>query len=207
MQSCYEVTRNPREKGAFFRSSFMGIMRSKQQTTSATSKEEKKKNPSMGRRISLKSLKQEYKLEPSRSFIVRFAGKIETSNPGGENVDECLHKLYKKVRDNLNGLPRVCLEISCADVKIRWMKAGTDNHEEIEVPFSRISFVVADKKHQLFAFNDFVSQKPRKVECYAFICNESEKSDVVANALSEAFKSVHDRPRRRSSLSEKEGGN
>ena len=184
----------------------MGVMRSKQQKSSATPKAEKKKTCNMVRRISLKSLKQEYDLEPSRSFIVRFAGKRETSNPGGENIDDCLRKLYREVRDTVNALPRVCLEISSSDVKIRWVQ-GAEDQEQIEVPFGRISFVVADKKHQLFAFNDFVSQKPRKVECYAFICNESEKSDVVANALSEAFKSVQERPRRGSRLSPKEDGN
>lgn len=184
----------------------MGAMRSKQRTSSPTPKEEKKRNHNMVKRISLKSLKQEYELEPSRSFIVRFAGKTETADPGGDNIDECLQKLYKKVRDNLNSLPRVCLEISSCDVNIRWLQAEAEDHGDVKVPFTRISFVVADKKHQLFAFNDFVSQKPRKVECYAFICNESEKSDVVANALSEAFKSVHERPRRESSLSAKEGG-
>ena len=181
----------------------MGVMRSKQQKSSIKSNEQRAK-PSMVKRISLKSLKQEYALEPSRSFIVRFAGKAERTNPGGENIDECLKKLYKKVQDNLNGLPRVCLEITSTDVKIRWIQTETEDREDVEVPFNRVSFVVADKKHQLFAFNDFVSQKPRKVECYAFICNESEKSDVVANALSEAFKDAHGRPRRASSLQTKE---
>lgn len=184
----------------------MGVIRSKQQTSSATAKDDKKRNHNMVKRISLKSFKQEYELEPTRSFIVRFAGKTETSNPRGENIEECLKKLYKKVRDDLNGLARVCFEISSTGVKIRWIQAETDC-EEIEVPFSRISFVVADKKHQLFAFNDFVSQKPRRVECYAFICNETEKSDVVANALSEAFKDVHKRPRRGSSSYANEGEN
>lgn len=184
----------------------MGVMRSKERKSSTTSKEQKPKRD-MVKRISLKSLKQEYELEPARSFIVRFAGKAERTSPGGENIDECLKKLYKKVRDNLNDLPKVCLEISSTDVKIRWIQTGLQGHEDIEVPFNRVSFVVADKKHQLFAFNDFVSQKPRKVECYAFICNESEKSDVVANAFSEAFKSGHERPGRRSSLQAKESGN
>lgn len=182
----------------------MGVMRSKQQKSSPTSKTEKKKTYNMVRKISLKSLKQEYDLEPSRSFIVRFAGKTETTTPGGENIDDCLRKLYREVRDTVNALPRVCLEISSSDVKIRWVQCGAEHEEEIEVPFGRISFVIADKKHQLFAFNDFVSQKPRKVECYAFICNESEKSDVVTNALSEAFKNVHERPRRGLRLSAKE---
>lgn len=184
----------------------MGIMRSKQQKSSIASTEGKKKKLDMGRRITLKSLKQEYELEPARSFIVRFAGKIQTLNPGGENIDKSLRNVYKKVRGNLSCLPRVCLEISSCDIKIRWVKVEADAQEEIEIPFGRISFVVADRKHQLFAFNDFVSQKPRKVDCYAFICNEAEKSDVVANALSEAFKNVQERPRRGSSLSAKEGG-
>lgn len=187
----------------------MGVMRSKERKSSPTSNEQRHKHDMVNcKRISLKSLKQEYELEPARSFIVRFAGKVERTNPGGENIDECLKKLYKKVRDDLNGLPRVCLEITSADVKIRWMQTGAEDHEDVEVPFHRVSFVVADKKHQLFAFNDFISQKPRKVECYAFICNESEKSDVVANALSEAFKAAHERPLRRSSqLQAKESGN
>lgn len=183
----------------------MGVMRSKEQKSSTTSKEQRPKH-NMVKRVSLKSLKQEYELEPSRSFIVRFAGKAERSNPGGENIDECLKKLYKKVRDDLSGLPKVCLEISSSEVKIRWIHTG-EGHEDIVVPFARVSFVVADKKHQLFAFNDFVSQKPRKVECFAFICNESEKSDVVANAFSEAFKSARERPGRRSSLQAKGSGN
>ena len=177
----------------------MGVIRSKQRTTKDC-EEYREGNHAMVKRLSLKSLKQEYELEPSRSFIIRFAGKTETSKPRGENMDKCLKKLYKEVSDNLSSLPRVCLEISSTDVKIRWLQVAGDQ-EDIEVPFSRISFVVADKKHQLFAFNDFVSQKPKKAECYAFICNESEKSDVIANALSEAFKSVHQRPRRGSTLS------
>lgn len=184
----------------------MGVMRSKERKSSATSKEQRPKRD-MVKRVSLRSLKQEYELEPARSFIVRFAGKAERTSPGGEKIDECLKKLYKKVQDNLNDLPRVCLEISSTDVKIRWLHTGADCHEEVEVPFARVSFVVADKKHQLFAFNDFVSQKPRRVDCYAFICNESEKSDVVANAFSEAFKSAHERPGRRTSLQTKESGN
>ena len=184
----------------------MGVMRSKERKSSTTPKEQRTKRI-MVKRVSLKSLKQEYELEPARSFIVRFAGKAERTNPGGENIDECLKKLYKEVRDNLDALPRVCLEITCTDVKIRWIQTGTEGHQVLEVPFTRVSFVVADKKHQLFAFNDFVSQKPRKVECYAFICNESEKSDVVANAFSEAFKSAHQRPGRRSSSQTKESSN
>lgn len=184
----------------------MGVMRSRERKSSATSNDHRQKH-NMVKRLSLRSLKQEYELEPARSFIVRFAGKVERTSPGGDNIDECLKKLYKKVRDNLNGLPRVCIEISSTDVKIRWIHTGTEGHEEIQVPFNRVSFVVADKKHQLFAFNDFVSQKPRKVECYAFICNESEKSDVVVNAFSEAFKSAHERPGRRTSLQAKVSGN
>ena len=183
----------------------MGVIRSKQRTTKDC-EGYRKGNHAMVKRLSLKSLKQEYELEPSRGFIVRFAGKTETSKPGGENMDKCLKELYKEVSDNLSSLPRVCLEISSTDVKIRWLQVAGDQ-EDIEVPLSRISFVAADKKHQLFAFNDFVSQKPKKAECYAFICNESEKSDVVANALSKAFKSVHQRPGRGSTLSAKEGGN
>ena len=180
----------------------MGVMKSKQQETD-TKLTKKKTERNMVTRISLKSLRQEYELKPSRSFIVRFAGKAERKNPSGENIDECLKKLYKKVQDNINGLPRVCLEINSADVKIRWIQSETEHQEEIIVPFTRVSFVVADKKHQLFAFNDFVSQKPKKVECYAFICTESEKSDVVANAFSEAFKEVQERPRRGSGLDAK----
>ena len=176
----------------------MGIMRSKQLRSS------EEENQNKGRRISLRSIKQEYELEPSQSFIVRFAGKIETSNPGGENIDDSLRKLYKEVQ-SVYSLPRVCLEISSNDLIIRRIQAGLEaNQEEIIVPFGRISFVAADKKHQLFAFNDLVSQKPRKVECYAFICNESEKSDVVVSALSKAFHGVNERPRRRSSMSTKE---
>lgn len=170
----------------------MGVMRSRERKFGTTPNEHGQKNH-MVKRLSLKSLKQEYELEPARSFIVRFAGKVERTSPGGEKMDECLKRLYKKVRDDINGLPRVCIEISSTDVKIRWIQTGTESHEEIAVPLHRVSFVVADKKHQLFAFNDFVSQKPRKVECYAFICNESEKSNVVANAFSEAFKSAHGR--------------
>lgn len=173
----------------------MGVMKSKQQNSETKSNEEKTKR-NMVKRLSLKSFRKEYELKPFRSFIVRFAGKVERKNPGGENIDECLKKLYRKVQDNINGLPRVCMEISSADVKIRWIQGESEDQEEIEVPFTRVSFIVADKKHQLFAFNDFVSQKPKKVECYAFICTESEKSDVVANAFSEAFKEVHERPRR-----------
>ena len=175
----------------------MGVMRSRERKSTATPNDHRQNN--MVKRLSLKSLKQEYELKPARSFIVRFAGKVERTSPGGEKIDECLKKLYKKVRDDLDGLPRVCIEISTSDVKIRWMHTGTEGHKEIAVPFNRVSFVVADKKHQLFAFNDFVSQKPRKVECYAFICNESEKSDLVANAFSEAFKSAHARPERKAS--------
>lgn len=172
----------------------MGIMRSKQLKSSEKGKQNR------GRRISLRSLKQEYELCPSRSFIVRFAGRMETSTPGGENIDDCLLKLYKKVH-NVNSLPRVCLEISSSDLIIRKLQLEPDvSQEEILIPVGRISFVVADKKHQLFAFNDLVSQKPRRIECYAFICNESEKSDVVANALSEAFRGVHERSRGESSL-------
>ena len=170
----------------------MGVMRSRERKFGTTPNEDGQKKHTV-KRFSLKSLKQEYELEPARSFIVRFAGKVERTSPGGEKMDECLKKLYKKVRDDINGLPRVCIEISSTDVKIRWIQTGIEGHEEMVVPFHRVSFVVADKKHQLFAFNDFVSQKPRKVECYAFICSESEKSDVVANAFSETFKSAHGR--------------
>lgn len=184
----------------------MGVMRSRERKSSTTPNAQRQSN--MVKRLSLKSLKQEYDLEPARSFIVRFAGKVERTSPGGDKIDESLKKLYKKVRDDLNGLPRVCVEISTTAVKIRWMHTGREGQEEIEVPFNRVSFVVADQKHQLFAFNDFVSQKPRKVDCYAFICNESEKSDVIANAFSEAFKSVHGgRSGSRGSLQRKESGN
>ena len=176
-------------------------MRSRERKSSTTPNAHRQNN--MVKRLSLKSLKQEYELEPTRSFIVRFAGKVERTCPGGEKIDECLKNLYEKVRDDLNGLPRVCVEISTTAVKIRWMYTGREGQEEIEVPFNRVSFVVADKKHQLFAFNDFVSQKPRKVDCYAFICNESEKSDVIANAFSEAFKSVHGRSGGRASYNGK----
>lgn len=176
----------------------MGIMRSKQLKSSEKGKQNR------GRKISLRSLKQEYELYPSRSFIVRFAGRMETSTPGRENIDDCLLKLYKKVH-NVNSLPRVCLEISSSDLIIRKLQLEPEvGQEEILIPFGRISFVVADKKHQLFAFNDLISQKPRKIECYAFICNESEKSDVVANALSEAFRGVHERSRGESSLVSKQ---
>ena len=185
----------------------MGVMRSRERKSSTTPNAHRQNN--MVKRLSLKSVKQEYELEPARSFIVRFAGRVERTSPGGEKIDECLKKLYKKVRDDLDGLPRVCIEISTTDVKIRWKHTAAEGQEleDIEVPFNRVSFVVADKKHQLFAFNDFVSQKPRKVDCYAFICNESEKSDVVANAFSEAFKSAHGRPGRRESSQAKDNSN
>lgn len=45
---------------------------------------------------------------------------------GGDKIDECFKKLYKKVCDDLNGLFWVCVEIFIMVVKIWWMYIGRE---------------------------------------------------------------------------------
>ena len=131
--------------------------------------------------------KGKYDLEPSQTFIVRYIGKLERPTPGGENINECLKDFYEQHRHEEKSLPRVCLSISPKEIVIRETNNVKPEMVEIIVPMNRISYVAADRKHQLFAFNDHVSQRPRRVECHAFLCNVSENSNTLVEALSNAF--------------------
>ena len=141
----------------------------------------------MLKRFGLGGEKKKYDLEPSRSFIVRYIGKVERSTPGGEQMDECLKEFYEQHKHEEKSLPRVCLSISPQEILIRETNNVKPETVNVIVPMNRISYVVADRKHQLFAFSDHVSQRPRRVDCHAFLCNVSENSNTVVEALSSAF--------------------
>lgn len=176
----------------------MGTVHAKGTRNEAQNQEGGRKEP---RRLSLKSAKQEYNVESTNSFIVRYAGKTERKRPGGEGIDICLREVYSKARKKVKESPRVCLSITSRELVIREL-ADTEKNETL-IPFSRISFVVADKKNQLFAFNDFVSQRPRRIECHVFICNDTESSETIAAALQGAFGTHYSGSNRKMSRTEK----
>lgn len=139
-------------------------------------------------RLSFKSEQKSYEIEPSKTFIVQSIGTAERTNPGEEGMEECLKSLYSKAIRKKDVLLKVKIAISPESVTMKGLGGQLIGEEdEVIVPISRISFVVADKKHQLFAFNDHVSNKPRKIISYAFICNDSESSATIAATLSTAF--------------------
>jgi hypothetical protein len=139
-------------------------------------------------RLSFKSEQKSYEIEPTKTFIVQSIGMAERPNPGEEGMEECLKSLYQKAIRIKDMLLKVKISISSESVIMRGLGGELiEDEEEVVVPISRISYVVADKKHQLFAFNDHVSNKPRKVISYAFICNDAESSATIAATLSNAF--------------------
>ena len=141
----------------------------------------------MLKRFGLGGEKGKYDVEPSKTFIVRYIGKVERSTPGGENMDRCLKEFYEQHKDEEKSLPRVYLSISPQEIIIRETNNVNNEMVDVIVPMNRISYVAADRKHQLFAFSDHVSQRPRRVDCHAFLCNVSETSNTVVEALSNAF--------------------
>ena len=139
-------------------------------------------------RLSFKSEQKSYQIEPTKTFIVQSIGTAERKNPGEEGMDECLKSLYSKAIPKKDTLLKVKMAISPENVTMEGLGGRLiEEQDEVIVPISRISFVVADKKHQLFAFNDHVSNKPRKIITYAFICNDAESSATIAATLSTAF--------------------
>lgn len=150
-------------------------------------------------RLSFKSQPKSYEIEPTKTFIVQSIGTVERTNPGEEGLDECLKSLYSSAIET-DDLLRVKISISSNSVAMRGFggKLFEDQQEtEVVVPFSRITYVVADRKHQLFAFNDQVSNKPRKVISYAFVCSDAESSATIAATLSSAFQEKIGRRRSR----------
>lgn len=141
-------------------------------------------------RLSLKSEQKSYEIEPTKTFIVQSIGTVERTQPGNEGLTECLKTLYNTARRTDRDLLKVKICISGNSVFMRGLggKLIEDQaDDEIVVPFSRITYVVADRKHQLLAFNDQVCNKPRKVLSYAFICSDAESSATIAATLSTAF--------------------
>jgi len=152
------------------------------------------------RRLSSKSEQKSYEIEPTKTFIVQAIGTVERTNPGDEGLDECLKSLYRTAIRMKDDLLKVKISISSDSVAMRGLGGKLiEEEDEIIVPFSRITFVVADRKHQLFAFNDQVSNKPRKIISYAFICNDAESSATIAATLSAAFQEKLGRRRSRKS--------
>lgn len=152
-------------------------------------------------RLSFKSEQKSYEVEPTKTFIVQSIGTVERSHPGAEGLNESLKSLYNTAIRNKDDLLKVKMSISTNSVAMTGLGAKLieDQDEEIIIPFSRITYVVADRKHQLFAFNDHVSNKPRKVISYAFICNDAESSTTIASTLSMAFQEKLGRRRSRKS--------
>lgn len=185
----------------------MGTMNSKQTATEMHQKKggNRLRKFRITKRLSLKSAKQEYNFETTHSYIVRYVGKMEMKTPGGEGMEKCLREMYHEAQKRQNQLARVCLTITARDLAIRQIGAAEGN--ETLIPISRISFVVADKKHQVFAFNDFVSKKPRKIDCHVFICSDSESSRTITSVLQDALKTIYDGSARRISRREQENEN
>jgi len=140
-------------------------------------------------RLSLKSEQKSYEVEPTKTFIVQSIGTVERHQPGDEGLTECLKTLYITAKRTKHDLLKVKICISGNSVSMRGIggKIIEDQDEDIIIPFSRITYVIADRKHQLLAFNDQVCNKPRRVISYAFICSDAESSATIASTLSTAF--------------------